>query len=267
MGFTKSLLNHKIEIFLWTYKFLISSLFEVQFLDLKEDRGIRNYIRNRYGLLITEKVHDKELLIGADFCGQLFTGNMERLQCGLIACETHLGWLVMGRTTNDSCDPLRTNASVSITMLIHSDKIEHFWDMEVLGIKDPVEKAPKEEEVMKFFNDTLSTDIDGRYMVKLPWTDNADLPDNRIIAEKRLLSTTSKLISSGRYLAYESVFQEWERDQIIEVVPDEVPKGRCHYLPHRGVFKEHLTTRVRPVFDTASKEKGKFSLNDCLDRV
>ncbi|GFV89368.1 uncharacterized protein TNCV_4151881 [Trichonephila clavipes] len=29
-----------------------------------------------------------ELLIGVDFCGQLFTGLVHKLECGLIACET-----------------------------------------------------------------------------------------------------------------------------------------------------------------------------------
>ncbi|GFU28827.1 hypothetical protein NPIL_301251 [Nephila pilipes] len=57
----------------------------------------------------------------------------------------------------------------------------------------------KIEEVVKFFNYTLSTDLDGRYMVKLPWTDNSSLPENKNLAEKRPLATTSKLISSGRY--------------------------------------------------------------------
>ncbi|XP_054713053.1 uncharacterized protein LOC129222563 [Uloborus diversus] len=40
---------------------------------------------------------DIELLIGADFCGELFTGKMEHLQCGLIACETHLGLASNGK--------------------------------------------------------------------------------------------------------------------------------------------------------------------------
>ncbi|KAG8202126.1 hypothetical protein JTE90_010487 [Oedothorax gibbosus] len=37
-----------------------------------------------------------ELLIGEDYCGQLSTGNMKHLQCGLIACET-LGMASYGK--------------------------------------------------------------------------------------------------------------------------------------------------------------------------
>ncbi|GFQ85374.1 hypothetical protein TNCT_452241 [Trichonephila clavata] len=75
-------------------------------------------------------------------------------------------------------------------MLIHSVEIKHFWYLKLLGIKEPAEKTSREGEV-KFFNDTLSTDFDGRYMVKLLWTDSSSLPDSKNIAEKRLIVTTS----------------------------------------------------------------------------
>ncbi|GFY63836.1 hypothetical protein TNIN_333221 [Trichonephila inaurata madagascariensis] len=39
-----------------------------------------------------------ELLIGADFFGQPFTGRIHKLECGLIAYETYIGWVLMGRT-------------------------------------------------------------------------------------------------------------------------------------------------------------------------
>ncbi|GFQ86153.1 hypothetical protein TNCT_22651 [Trichonephila clavata] len=55
--------------------------------------------------------------------------------------------------------------------------------IKLLGIKEPTEKISR-EEVVKFFNDTLSTDFDGCYMVRLPWTNNSSPPDNTNIAEK-----------------------------------------------------------------------------------
>ncbi|GFT75690.1 uncharacterized protein NPIL_348541 [Nephila pilipes] len=56
-------------------------------------------------------------------------------------------------------------------------------------------------------------DIKGKRLV----TDNSSLPDNKNLAEKRLLATTSKLISSGRYSDYNSVLGSWEDEKIIEV--------------------------------------------------
>jgi len=39
-----------------------------------------------------------------------------------------------------------------------------------------------------------------------------------------------------------------------------------HYLPHRPVAKESGTTRLRPVFDAAARERGQHSLNQCLEK-
>jgi hypothetical protein len=38
-----------------------------------------------------------EVLLGADVCGSMLTGQLFKLKCGLIAVETKLGWLVMGK--------------------------------------------------------------------------------------------------------------------------------------------------------------------------
>ncbi|GFX86118.1 hypothetical protein TNCV_2341871 [Trichonephila clavipes] len=70
----------------------------------------------------------------------------------------------MGRTSNNIKSTSQSSVAESITMLTHSEKIEHFWDLELLGIKEPTEKTSRKEEVVKFFNYTLSTDFDGRYM-------------------------------------------------------------------------------------------------------
>ncbi|GFS32036.1 pro-Pol polyprotein [Nephila pilipes] len=155
----------------------------------------------------------------------------------------------MGRSSNYISSTLQSSATESIIMLTHSEKIEHFWDLELLGIKEPTEKTSREKEVVKFLNDSLSTDLDGRYMVKLPWIDNSSLPNNKNLAGKRLLATTSKLISSGRYSDYNSVLGSWEDEKIIEEILEGGREGRCHYLPHHGVFKEGSTTPLRPVFD------------------
>ncbi|GFX39393.1 hypothetical protein TNCV_3861161 [Trichonephila clavipes] len=60
---------------------------------------------------------------------------------------------------------------------------------------------------------------------------------------------------NGRYSDYNSFLKSWEDEQIIEEVFEGGIEGRCHYLPHRGVYKECSTTQLRPVFDAACKEK------------
>ena len=52
---------------------------------------------------------------------------------------------------------------------------------------------------------------------------------------------------------------------MMEEVHDSGVPGKMHYLPHRPIVRSNReTTKVRPVFDASSKEKGGRSLNDFL---
>ncbi|GFW97570.1 integrase catalytic domain-containing protein [Trichonephila clavipes] len=42
--------------------------------------------------------------------------------------------------------------------------------------------------------------------------------------------------------------------------------GKFHYLPHRPVFKENSTTKIRPVFDGSAHHGKSCSLNDCVEK-
>ncbi|GFX33658.1 DUF1758 domain-containing protein [Trichonephila clavipes] len=75
----------------------------------------------------------------------------------------------------------------------------------------------------------------------------------------------NKLRNGKFFEHYKSVFRQWENLNIIERVPEVELNNECHYLPHRPVIKlDSATTKIRPVFDASSHEKGKPSLNDCL---
>ncbi|GFU38167.1 pro-Pol polyprotein [Trichonephila clavipes] len=91
-------------------------------------------------------------------------------------------------------------------------------------------------------------DSEGRYEVKLPWMQDKNIPKYRDIAERRLERTTKLKLERK----YDMVFEEWL-------------KLGC-YLPHRGIFRENSTTKVRPVFDASNKKKGFPSLNDCQEK-
>jgi hypothetical protein len=57
-------------------------------LDELRDRGIE---------ILLEEDRPIDVLIGADVYGKLLTGWREILQCGLVAIETYLGWIVTGK--------------------------------------------------------------------------------------------------------------------------------------------------------------------------
>ncbi|GFY57464.1 uncharacterized protein LOC103521977 [Trichonephila inaurata madagascariensis] len=86
---------------------------------------------------------DIELLIGADFCGHLFSGNIWTLECGLVAYETKLGWLIMGKVPGLKQED--TSAHLVTSLLIKNSSVADLWKMLTLGIMDPVETKSKEE--------------------------------------------------------------------------------------------------------------------------
>ncbi|XP_021965751.1 uncharacterized protein LOC110860944 [Folsomia candida] len=108
----------------------------------------------------------------------------------------------------------------------------------------------------------------GRYQVSLPWVEGApSIPDNKNVAQKRLISATAKLRSAGKFEEYEEIFKDWCREGIIEEVNSDVICDNVHYLPHRPVFKPNSkTTPVRPVFDASCKVNRNPSLNECLEK-
>ncbi|GBM15260.1 hypothetical protein AVEN_144047-1 [Araneus ventricosus] len=104
----------------------------------------------------------------------------------------------------------------------------------------------------------------------MPWKeDNAFLSHNYELPLKRLGSTAKKLEKIGYLEAYHQVFKEWSQEGIIEDVPkEELSLSNAHYLPHRPVIKEKLTSssmKIRLVFDESVKTLNHPSLNDCLE--
>ena len=95
-----------------------------------------------------------------------------------------------------------------------------------------------------------------------------NIPDNRKVAERRLTSTTNKLLKEGMCQDYHNIFNSWLDEGFIEEVTEtSSPASFCHYLPHRAVYKPaSLTTPIRPIFDASCKSGRNPSLNDCLEK-
>ncbi|XP_050518431.1 uncharacterized protein LOC126892774 [Diabrotica virgifera virgifera] len=122
-----------------------------------------------------------EILLGADDVGKLYTGRKYQLQCGLVAVETLLGWTLMGKVP-----AVASNFSISmmsIALFVDSSSVAKLWELDIIGITDPVEKLTREvaaKEAKNFFYETIRCDNEGRYEVMLPWLN------------KRMLSTSSE---------------------------------------------------------------------------
>ncbi|GFV64414.1 integrase catalytic domain-containing protein [Trichonephila clavipes] len=160
------------------------------------------------------------------------------------------------------------------SLLVHSlftnrEKISDLWELDSLGIKDPSEKKSKLELqhfALKHFENTVLRDDEGRYIVSIPWIEgNEKLEDHYSLAKGRLEKTVKTLKFTGRLFDNEQVFIEWVKEGIIEKIAQDEPKngGKFHYLPHRPVFKENSTTKIRPVFD-GSAHHGKSGIIEWL---
>ena len=193
---------------------------------------------------------DIEVLLGADICGSLLTGRILKLKCGLIAVETKLGWLIMGKVPGER--PRGMTAMAVTSLLIQNTVISDLWRLDTLGIRDPAETRSRhelEQAALDHFKETIMVNGEGRYEVCLPWLEGRERLQENInldIVKARCVSTATRLIANGRYCDYDAVFEEWLRDSVIEVVPESELKNKACYLPHRGVFKEDSTTKVRP---------------------
>ena len=92
-----------------------------------------------------------DLLIGADIAGKLLSRSKYDFSSGLTASETRLGWSIMGKVITIERDDRVTTA---VLMLITEAKISNLWSLDVLGIKDLIEKSDrilKKQHVKKTF--------------------------------------------------------------------------------------------------------------------
>lgn len=207
--------------------------------------------------LESDKNTEISLLIGSDIAGKLMTGEKFDLRNGLTAFNTLVGWFVMGKISTDVRVDSKTR---SYAMLVANKKIADLWRLDTLGIMDPIEKRDRklqEQEVKEICLKTAVLNENSRYTVDLPWKDDhAPIGDNRALAKQRLDRVVEKLNRTGRYNDYHQVFEEWLKNDIIEIVPEAEINDFGHYLPHRPILKEASTTKVRPVFDASAHEKG-----------
>jgi hypothetical protein len=216
---------------------------------------------------IGQTVEPIEVLLGADVAGRLLTGRQEVLSGGVVAVETYLGWTLMGKVPRDGA--VNSNLAITVTSLfIKEAEIADLWNLDLIGIHDPIQKKTKEQvhlDTLSYFRQTVKINIEGRYEVCLPWKENQSLlRSNWDLAERRLMTTTKKLKAQNLYDRYSDVFKEWQEEGIIETVAVVHEEG--HYLPHRPVVKmASTTTKIRPVFDASAREVGSPSLNDCLE--
>ncbi|GFR29969.1 integrase catalytic domain-containing protein [Trichonephila clavata] len=213
-------------------------------------------------IYLFEKHSDEiHILLGCDIVGKLFTGEVKQLSEGLTAVNTHLGWTVMGKLSNES--KFKSENSLLVhSLLTNREKISDLWELDSLGIKDPSEKRSKLELqvlALKHCENTILRDDEGRYIVSIPWTEGSGkFEDHYSLAKGRLEKTVKTLKFTGRLFDYDQVFVDWEKEGIIEKIAQDEPNKLLNY--HSKQAPEHLEK-------AAEKLKDSMFVDNCVASV
>lgn len=221
----------------------------------------------RRGIVLTDtssRPQDIDILLGSDMIPRLVTGRLEVLETGVVATHTRLGWCIQGVGKTQLKQTVTHSLTCFSKLQSQVDLEQRLWGLEILGVEPDMPNGDDNAVALQHFQETTTINSDGRYVVSLPWrSGHPPLPTHKGIAESRLENVHKRLIKMDMFTDYNTIFQEWESDGIIEVAP---PTAEAvHYLPHHPVLKQQSrTTKIRPVFDASVKSVGGVSLNDCL---
>ena len=184
--------------------------------------------------------------------------------------RTKLGWVVTGNLPGY----VRNSESVYFVRVASPEEelnelVKTWWKTESFGCKyDSQEQRSREDEIdLKSLSKTTRK-VNGRYEVGLIWKDLIRaLPNNRVIAEKRLelLERRLERDSQLKVKYTETIENDLQKGYIKKLEDQELVEtdAREWYLPHHAVVHPHKPGKVRRVSDAAARCQG-ISLNDCL---
>ena len=189
-----------------------------------------------------------------------------------VARKTPLGWTCVGRLpalpSAKRIAFARTFRTQTLRETRLDEQLREMWEIDSLGVRNSDVNQLSQEEISAMTKAEKSRRwIGGRYEVAIPWKEELpSLPDNREEAEKRLYSLEKSLLKkpevAQRYK--EAMNANVDKGYVRKLESEVANDGPSWYLPHFPVIREDReTTKVRIVFDSAAKCKGK-SLNDAM---
>ena len=119
---------------------------------------------------------------------------------------------------------------------------------------------------LRIMDHNIRRDAAGQYELPLPFRHETKLPDNKPMAQKRLLQLQRKLQRDASFKkAYVKSMTDTISKGYAERVPEDDPtvKGEVWYVPHHGVRHPKKPEKLRVVFDCSATYSGQ-SLNDSL---
>ncbi|CAA9994195.1 unnamed protein product, partial [Nesidiocoris tenuis] len=182
------------------------------------------------------------------------------------AIESSLGWIVIGTTPVGN---LKETAETSLlaTGVGVEAMLQKFWQIEELPSASPA--TPDELACEELFQDSVSRDSQGRYMVGLPFRESVQsLGDSLQSSTKKFISQERRLLRSpALHEQYCQVMRGHLTDGYISAVPesDLEDSTPAYHVPHHAVMKPDSTsTPLRIVWNMSAPTSTGCSLNDLL---
>ena len=207
-----------------------------------------------------------DALLGADKLWNILEGNqIKGIEGTPFAQSTVFGWIITGEVLTNQIEVLFSSLSSTVDI---DQILRKFWELEEVG---PCSKYSGEDLAESHFRQTFSRSPDGRYIVRLPFIDNATPSfGNTLHAAVLRLHSMERRFTKNKELfeSYSNFMREYlELGHMERISPEELVQTSGHhfYLPHHAVFKmDSVTTKLRVVFDGSSKDSLGRSLNSTL---
>ena len=244
---------------------------------LLPDRDVTNFNwPHLQGLMLADQEFYKsskiDCVLGVDVWAQIMMSGVRKGPIGSpIAVKTLLGWVIFGPTVvSTSCLGTFTQVSCHMGFVESQDPnsiaklLSRFWEVEDLSTQLPL--TPAEQSCLDHFQDTMSRQEDGRFVVRLPFRiQNPIFPGSRNIAFLCWSRTSKKFESVPEFkAAYDKFMNEYLDLGDMQVVPkSEIDIEQVYYIPHHAIF-ESENNKIRVVFNASQKAFNKVSLNDAL---
>lgn len=198
-----------------------------------------------------------DMLLGAQFYGQIVQNGIHRFSDGPTAQNTTFGWIVFGQINIPICEFAIAASSVANDEIMQA--LTRFWELENAPMRH--HRTPEEQMCEDIFVSTVKRDSNGRFMADIPMQPNPPkVIGSRQLALGRLRQMHKRFerdpILKANYINF---MKEYEDLGHMSLIPaKQLNNENAVYIPHHAANSE----KFRVVFDGSCKMKDSSSPND-----
>jgi len=182
------------------------------------------------------------------------------------AIKTDLGWSVVGTSSDPTdmtgfCHRVCTREVPAVTpndvlKILESD----FHDTN----HSDVNMSQDDIRFLQILEDGVTQNTKGHIEMPLPFKVRPQLPNNRLLAARRLSHLKGRLTKDPKYKEdYVQYMDRMIKDGDAELATEDTQPGCVYFISHHGVYHPKKPDKLRVVFDCSARFKGS-SLNDHL---